>query len=297
MFSRPFASVCMITYNHEKYISQSIESILMQKTTFPYELVIGEDFSQDNTRKICLDYKKRFPETISLRLSKRNLGPVINFFENLKSCLGKYIAFCEGDDYWIDPYKLQKQIDFLEKNKDFSLCFHNTLIFNESRKFSPKYFCPTFNEDIFFTENVINNYFIHTSSMVCRKTAVTELPSWVYEIYNGDWGLQMIVSTKGKIKYLDEVMSIYRKNDGALSGGPGKNTEFINLQKIKLLTFFNEYTDFYYKDLINTRTAELLKQIKAYKLRKSSKFLYSLVQPRRTIIKLLNKLSRLLSLI
>jgi len=113
-------SVCMITYNHEPYIRQAIEGVLMQKCNFPIELIIGEDCSTDNTRHICNEYTAKYPE-INLLPSEINLGVILNFFKTLQASTGKYIAICEGDDYWTDPYKLQKQVDFLEANTEYGL--------------------------------------------------------------------------------------------------------------------------------------------------------------------------------
>lgn len=125
-------SICMIAYNHEKFISEAIESVLMQKTSFDYELVIGEDCSTDTTRKICLEYQQKYPEKIKLLLPEKNLGMMPNFIATLQSCTGKYIALCEGDDYWTDEHKLQKQVDFLEVNLEYAICFTDFNILEES---------------------------------------------------------------------------------------------------------------------------------------------------------------------
>ena len=117
----PLVSVKMITYNHEPYIAQAIEGVLMQKTDFPIELIIGEDCSTDSTREIVLDYQKKYPDIIRVVTSEYNVGMIKNGLRTTKSCRGKYIAFCEGDDYWTDPYKLQKQVDFLEANLDYGM--------------------------------------------------------------------------------------------------------------------------------------------------------------------------------
>jgi len=122
-----FLAVYMITYNHENYIAQAIESVLMQKAEFNFKLFIGEDFSTDSTRTICLDYKNKYPDKIELLLQEKNIGPQQNAQTVYKACFdsgAKYIAMLEGDDYWTDPYKLQKQVDFLEANPEYSLCFH-----------------------------------------------------------------------------------------------------------------------------------------------------------------------------
>ena len=118
-----FVSVCMITYNHESYIHQAIEGVLTQNTTFPYKLVIGEDYSADGTRKICQEYANLYPDKIDLLPSSSNLGMQRNFSRTLNVCTGKYIALCEGDDYWTDPMKLQKQIDILENENHIGKSF------------------------------------------------------------------------------------------------------------------------------------------------------------------------------
>jgi len=137
------ASVCILTYNHEQFIGQAIDSVLNQKLNFFYEIVVGEDYSTDKTRKILLDYQKKYPKKIKLLLNKRNLGVIENFIQTLNNCKGKYIALCEGDDYWVDSSKLQKQIDFLESNSEYSVCYQDAKIINEkgviiNNRYGPK---------------------------------------------------------------------------------------------------------------------------------------------------------------
>ncbi|MEZ4781129.1 MAG: glycosyltransferase [Flavobacteriaceae bacterium] len=118
----PLVSVVVGVYNHERFIKLCLNGILMQKTDFKYEIILGEDASTDGTREICKEYAKRFPDKIKLFLRSRkdviyingNATGRYNFIENLKACQGKYIALCDGDDYWTDPLKLQKQVDFLK---------------------------------------------------------------------------------------------------------------------------------------------------------------------------------------
>ena len=118
-------SINCITYNQEEYVADAIEGFLMQKTDFDYEILIGEDCSTDNTRKIVEEYAAKYPDKIRLITSERNVGCRKKFTEGFSSnSKGKYIAECEGDDYWIDPYKLQKQVDYLEGNPECTLCFH-----------------------------------------------------------------------------------------------------------------------------------------------------------------------------
>ena len=111
-------SVLMITYNHENFIREAIDGVLMQKTTFPIELIIGEDCSTDSTRKIVVEYAEKYPDLIRPLLPGSNLGMMKNFNKTMEAAKGKYIAICEGDDYWTDPLKLQKQVDILEANEN-----------------------------------------------------------------------------------------------------------------------------------------------------------------------------------
>ena len=133
MESQPLVSVCMITYGHEKYVRQSIESILMQKTDFDFELIISNDCSPDNTDQVIKDminHHKR-SKLIKYVNQEENLGMYDNFMFTINSAKSKYIAFCEGDDYWTDPMKLQKQVDFLESHPEFEVCFTNINIIND----------------------------------------------------------------------------------------------------------------------------------------------------------------------
>ena len=117
----PFVSVVMITYNHEDYIGQAIEHVARQETSFPFELIIGEDCSTDRTRQIVFEYQKKYPNLIRIIISEKNVGARRNLLRTEVACRGKYIAYCEGDDYWHDPRKLQIQVDFLESNPNYGL--------------------------------------------------------------------------------------------------------------------------------------------------------------------------------
>ncbi|MBA3704787.1 MAG: glycosyltransferase, partial [Bacteroidetes bacterium] len=115
----------MITYNHVNYIRQAIEGVLMQNVDFTWELIIADDCSTDGTREILLEYKRKYPDFIKLILQEKNVGPRQNWFDLINAPLSKYIAYFEGDDYWTDPLKLQKQVTFLESNSNYSFCCTN----------------------------------------------------------------------------------------------------------------------------------------------------------------------------
>lgn len=217
--SEPLVSICMITYNHAPFIADAIQGIVSQKTNFPIELVIGEDCSTDNTRKIIEQYQKDYPNIIRLLPNSNNLGVMKNFHRTLNACNGKYIALCEGDDYWTDPLKLQKQVDFLETHPDYSLCFHNAMIHYEDGK-TPD--CPFGKiEDRDYTGvEIYEKWTIPTASVVLRKNVVkSELYTKVSKekrfVY-GDIVLFLTASKCGKIHGFPEIKSIYRKHSGGV---------------------------------------------------------------------------------
>lgn len=264
-------SVSMITYNHEKYIAEAIEGVVMQKTNFPFELVIGEDLSTDSTRAICIEYQKRYPDTIRLRLNSSNQGMMLNWINNIESGQGKYIALCDGDDYWTDPYKLQKQVDFMEANPDFSMCSHkiHTLM------------CGHLDEniemerDVLTTEDIIQkDWGLLTASIFFRKDA-HKVPDWYYNVKNGDYALQLIVSLSGKIKFLPDYMAVYRQHLGGVSSTlkPLNQTAWM----VYLLDEFDKYTNHGFRKAIVERIKRMFKiQIyyaKGYSLRKAAAIL------------------------
>lgn len=134
MNDKPKVSVIVLTYNHEKYIKQALESILMQQVDFDYEILIGDDCSTDHTPEILKEYQARYPEKIYLRLRHKNIGATKNAYELLMLARGDYLATCEGDDYWTNANKLQLQVDFLENNTQFIGCTHKFLIVDENGK-------------------------------------------------------------------------------------------------------------------------------------------------------------------
>jgi len=211
----PLVSVLMITYNHELYIGQAIEGVLMQRVDFKLELVIGEDCSLDSTRAICERYAEHHPGKIRLLSSERNHGMMPNFLRTLKACNGKYIATCEGDDYWTDPLKLQKQVDFLERNKKFSGVFHNVLIINEN--LPDKIDSTTVRAGIYNQKEIYLNNVVPTLSLVfCNKVSI---PQWLSKATIGDWYLHILNTNNGPYYCLNDIMGVYRKTtNGAFSG-------------------------------------------------------------------------------
>lgn len=225
---KPLVSVIMITYGHEKYIEEAIRGVFLQKTNFPLELIISNDKSPDSTDEIIKNIIKSAPENISVNYIQHleNIGMLPNFISTLKMAEGKYIAVCEGDDYWTDENKLQKQIDFLEKNEDFTLTFHNVFIRNgETLRMDLDYEKRLSSKDIYTIDDLSKGNFIHTLSVVFRNMEI-EFPEWYFSSFLGDYPIWLWLSKKGKIKYFPEKMGVYRENVGVWSGKSQEEREF-----------------------------------------------------------------------
>src|SRR5690554_4943466 len=224
----PLVSVWMITYNHEQYIKQAIESILMQKTTFTIELVIGEDCSTDNTASIIREYENKHPGIIKVRYNIQNLGIIPNMIKTLEECNGKYIAMCEGDDYWTDSLKLQKQVDYLNFNPNISAVAHRCLLKNEINN-TTGYFGGSLERVLQLKEQLDYRQF-HTASLVFRQVVLDDLFNCqLPEMISGDKLINLLCGIYGPIKYLPEIMATYRKNEGGVSNSKIKDTkQFLN---------------------------------------------------------------------
>lgn len=217
--NNPKVSVVMITYGHEKYIQQAIEGVFMQKTNFPVELIIANDWSPDNSDEVISNIINNTPENITVNYTRheKNIGMMPNFLWALKDAKGEYIALCEGDDYWIDPLKLQKQVDFLDKNPDYAICFHK-IIYQYENGIKP------FIKDIEIPEtteilDIIYNNYIPTLSVVFRNFHY--YPKWMSTAYPGDWPLHILNATRGKIRMMENEMGVYRVHFGGVHSTTG----------------------------------------------------------------------------
>jgi glycosyltransferase involved in cell wall biosynthesis len=238
----PLVSVVMITYNHEAYIAEAIEGVLMQEVDFPVEFIIADDSSPDRTAEIIKKYIKNHPNGhwIVYTRHETNKGMMPNFIWALQQAKGKYIALCEGDDYWTDPLKLQKQVDFLEANQAYSGCAHEVEI---------KYEDPS-NRPILFTSQDIetiaeaSHYFYPTCSVVFKSSVLGEREMDLFKIgfVGGDKALLYMMFKHGKLKCLSEKMGVYRKNKGGISYTMTVNKEMLR-KEIVLYQRMKEYFD------------------------------------------------------
>jgi len=213
-------SIAIVTYNHEKYIAQTIESILMQKTDFPIEIIIGEDCSTDKTREICIDYQEKYPEIIKLVLHPKNVGLYKNNLAAWIACKGKYVALCEGDDYWTDPLKLQKQVDFLEHNLEYSTCFHQTTVeYYENGKVRQEPFFKNPSKSTYTFNEIVDNWISHTTSLVFRNFFLSypNHPFFSSEHFYCDRPLEAFLAKQGNFYFIKESMSCFRRHDQNMS--------------------------------------------------------------------------------
>jgi glycosyltransferase involved in cell wall biosynthesis len=235
-------SVLIITYNQAKFIRKAIDSALAQQTTFPIEILVGDDFSSDGTREIIQEYERQHPNLVIGVLHPRNMGKNggINFLETLKLAKGEYYALMDGDDYWTDPLKLQKQIDLLDAHPDYSMAFTNTLITYEdgapSHLLNGPDMKPFYTVDDLIGETEI--WFMATSSTVYRNS-IKEYPAWFSDSSSGDIPRLILKAKMGKIGYLPDVTTVYRKNRAGASYHDNERDETFLRNRIRMYSDIN----------------------------------------------------------
>ena len=209
----PKVSVFMITYNHEGVIGQALESAVSQKTNFPFEIVIGEDCSNDRTREIVLAYGRQYPGLIRTLLPERNLGMLRNTQQTLDACTGEYIASLEGDDYWTSDDKLQRQVDYLDAHPECMICYHRVVVLDQITKKSDRTI-PIDPKPVATIEDLLPFNFIPTCSAMWRNGKLGTLPEWLAEVKFADWMIHVFNAQHGNIGFIDACMGVYRLHGG-----------------------------------------------------------------------------------
>lgn len=211
-------SVCMAVYNQEAFVGHAIEGVLGQECPYEIQLVIADDCSTDATRSICEKYTAENPGRIKYIERKANLGMMGNFIATLNDCTGDYIAICEGDDYWIDSDKIRQQVSFLETNPDYSLITHDHFLLRNGSLEEPE--IPELPEgtSTVIADDYILNPFFHTASYLFRRSALPgTLPAWYKSVLAGDHFLVLLLSTAGRIAFINSKMSVFRQHDSSFS--------------------------------------------------------------------------------
>jgi len=214
----PMVSVAMITYNHEKFITKAIESVLMQEADFTVELIIGEDCSTDKTRHIVIDYARKYPNVIRALLPEHNLGPTKNSTDVDNVCCGKYIAFLEGDDYWLDSQKLKIQVEWLEKESSCMICAHRYMVLEEETQqisYDPNeaHFGGQPYINITY-QNFLNPFLLQTLTVMYRRKGLKGFSDRLNKADSVRWS--HLLSQGGVGTVLNRFMGVYRKHGAGM---------------------------------------------------------------------------------
>ncbi|MBS1665946.1 MAG: glycosyltransferase [Bacteroidetes bacterium] len=211
-------SVCVFTFNYEKYLAQALDSILWQQADFPIEIIIGDDCSTDSTREIAKQYQVRYPDRFVLSFNEQNIGGTRNWIHTINQARGKYVALLDGDDYFTDPLKLQKQVALMETDPQSVLCFHaveelydNVQGMDELIRFENKIYT--------IQDFLSRGWFIRTGTTMFRNGMLPKTPpDWVYDFpYRYDTIMHVFLGMQGHALYIDEVMSVWRKHEKGMS--------------------------------------------------------------------------------
>ncbi len=270
---KPLVAVFMVTYNHEKYLDQAIQSVINQRADFKFKLFIGEDKSTDSSITICRKYEKEFPEIVHVISSDTNIGIYRNAGRVFEACIAsgaKYIALLEGDDYWISNDKLQRQIEYLEQHDDCAGSYHNTdfLYKNGARKSMFKRL-----PDLMQLDDVISKYSpFHTTSFVFRAKHFCR-PTWFKEIHSVDLAMYMWHAQFGYFKGFNETWSLYRIHDSGMTAGKDHN-EYFHQKRLMLYQMMNGKIVQPFNDKLNDLIQYHLSQMGSLKAKEMKKILF-----------------------
>lgn len=270
-------SIHCLTYNHEKYLRKTFDSFLFQKTNFKFEVLVHDDASTDNTQEIIREYAEKYPDIFKPLCQKENQhskGVRVSKVYNLPRAIGKYVAYCEGDDYWSDADKLQKQYDIMEQHPECSMCVHPVRVVSENGALTeetiPRYFLDegVIEEREFLRQELINGWAAQTSSYFVRNEYLQEYlkewPSFAQMMMVGDLPLVLYMITRGKIYFGTEMMSCYRMGAEFSFRKRRQKNPFFELRYLCSLLGgieeYDRYTNGKYKDLVSAYKVIKLEQ-------------------------------------
>jgi glycosyltransferase involved in cell wall biosynthesis len=259
-------------YNHELFIAQAIESAIAQKTSFPFEIVVGDDCSTDRTLEIVREYQTKYPSRIRVIAHERNLGMTRNTMALYAQCRGEYVAWLDGDDYWTSPDKLQRQVDFLDVNTDCALCFHDTWIVKPDGS-ATRHVCDWHwsggIEDMLFRSR-------GTSSSCVYRKVLNGFPAWFGTLSYSDWALQVLHAERGAAAWLPEIYGVYRDADASLKALSSvtecelSHAEIWAQRQVEVFGALNRHFNFRYADQI---------AVELHKSGQAGSFLRAVTQP------------------
>ena len=277
------------TFNQSKYILDALNGFVMQQTNFPFVVMVVDDASTDGEQEVIRQFvTEQFDLTdINVAYEKETDYAHITYAQHKinKNCYIavlylkenhysqkrseekfkylsewrdyiKYEALCKGDDYWIHPKKLQMQVDFLEENEEYSMCFHNAIIYHDDTNKKSRIFCDIMECREVSLEEIIDSWVAPTASLMYRKNIVNNYPIWTQRIYSGDLTLQLVAYSKGKLYFFKNIMSVYRQTfftDSISSKLKTKPSDFVFKQHSLLFKLYDEYTDYKYHNILKKR--------------------------------------------
>ena len=257
---------CMV-YNHEPYLRVCLNGFVMQKTNFKFVAIVHDDASTDNSAGIIREYTEKYPDIIKPiyetenQYVKKNITSIMN--KAIDATEAKYVAMCEGDDYWIDPYKLQKQVDFLEAHPDYFECFTNSYVLeNGEKKIAINHVWDTYSIEDIINTNALNMRdrgdlivpCAHTSTILYRRP-IEGLPEWISRCFIGDEPLFISLAQYGKAKFINVITSVYRAGVGVSSNNFSETKDWKN--RIAMYDIINEGLKYRYDSIITPIIAKL----------------------------------------
>lgn len=255
---KPLVSICCVTYNHAKYIRKTLESFMMQRTTFPFEVLIHDDASTDGTQDIVREFEEKYfgvIKPIYQEINQHSKGVSISVTFNFPRAQGKYIALCEGDDFWTDPLKLQKQVDFLEANPEYVACYHNAVIVDEHDEIIQTSKLPDSCKRDYTCDDLSKGACILTLT-ICFRNVLRDFPDEFTHVYNGDTFLHSLMGRFGTGKYMTDISpSAYRRHSASVWSG------LDTLDKILRSSITFSWMHRYYKRICNIKYANYFKNL------------------------------------
>ena len=265
----PLVVIHCLVYNHKPYLCDCFEGFVMQQTNFPFVAIVHDDASTDGSAAIIREYEEKYPHIfkpiyeIENQYSKHD-GSLEYIMNSAMNATGaKYVAVCEGDDYWTDPQKLQKQVDFMEANPDYSLCLTNSIVkFNDYEVFAINHIWDTYTIEEVLNTNALNTKSRGDNVVPCAHTSTIfyripneRFPNWISKCFIGDEPLMIYLAHHGKVKFINETTSVYRAGVGVSSKNFNQELDWKN--RIKMYEVINEGLKYQYKATINSIIAEI----------------------------------------
>ena len=283
----------VITYNHERFIEQALDGILMQETDFDYEVIVSEDCSTDRTREIIERVAREHPDRVRLLLSERNLNDNTVLRRGVEAARGRYLALQDGDDVWTAKDKLQKQVAFLESRPDCSMSFHNVRVVYEDGARPPHPYLEddpdpdspgTFKPNELSTvEDVVQRFFVPTCSTVFRTENLRDMPGWYDGLSVGDHPLLVFSAENGYVAYLDGIMADYRVHSGGLWTTRGRYETLADAESVEeVFDALNRHLGNRFAHLVNPEIGHVYR-LCAYSFYKNGKYEWAITAGRRAL--------------